>query len=87
MVSISDLPISLANAFEAPVPSGKDHGFTAPSIDKLHEYWQDIHRGYGVDERCAEFVLRSSGNLPIDGLKPLHSLPELEDWLKRDGQE
>jgi len=87
LVSLSDLPVSLANAFEAPVPSSKNKGFIAPSIDELHRYWQCIHRGYGIDERCAEFVLNPGDSSAIDTLKCLNSLSDLEAWLKRDGQE
>jgi CRISPR system Cascade subunit CasC len=86
LVSVSDLPVSLANAFEAPVRS-KDQGFITPSIAKLHDYWRRIHRGYGIDERCAEFVLNPGDNSAIDTLRRLDSLPALEAWLARDGQE
>jgi CRISPR system Cascade subunit CasC len=90
LVSFSDLPVSLANAFEAPVRSknqGREAGFIAPSIHALHQYWQQIHRGYGLDERCAEFVLNPGDDSVIDALTRLNSLPKLEDWLKKDGQE
>ena len=83
LVSLSDLPISLANAFEAPVRS-KEKGFIAPSIEQLHKYWQRIHCGYGIDERCAEFVLNPE--VPaIKSLGRLNSLQALEDWLQKDG--
>lgn len=85
MVSLSDLPISLANAFEAPVKA-RGEGFIAPSIQALHGYWNSIHRGYGVDERCADFVPHPQ--IPsFDGLRRIDSLPALEDWLRRDGKE
>jgi len=41
MVSFSDIPVSLANAFEEPVRATK--GFLKPSIEELHKYWQAVH--------------------------------------------
>jgi len=59
LVSFSDIPVSLANAFEAPVKE-KVGGFLAPSITGLANYWQNTHKGYGLDEIAAYFALRDA---------------------------
>lgn len=85
LVSFSHQPVSLANAFEKPVQADfKTGGFREPSITALNGYWDKIHRGYGLQERCAEFAL-DDVSLPNDvTVKP--SLPELENWVKSNGQ-
>ncbi|PID43125.1 MAG: type I-E CRISPR-associated protein Cas7/Cse4/CasC [Proteobacteria bacterium] len=83
MVSFSDLPVSLANAFEAPVKPDRNGGFRDPSAKALNEYWDKVHRGHGLNECCAEFSLE-----PIEfptGVLKKDTLPELEDWVRKDG--
>jgi CRISPR system Cascade subunit CasC len=81
MVSFSDLPISLANAFEEPVKPAP--GFIKPSIKVLHEYWQAVHTGYGLDERCAQFALAASAP---EGVKAAKTLDELKTWVRANGE-
>jgi len=77
LVSFSDIPVSLANAFEKPVkPNG---GFLAPSIARMNEYWQATHRGYGLDEEVKKFRLGAE-----DGSDEATSLAELETWVESD---
>lgn len=85
LVSFSHQPVSLANAFEKPVQADfRTGGFREPSITALNGYWDKIHRGYGLQERCAEFAL-DEVSLPKDIIaKP--SLPDLENWVKNNGQ-
>lgn len=85
LVSFSDLPISLANAFEAPVKADPKGGFRAPSAKELNHYWDKVHRGYGLDEHCAEFTLEAV-ELP-DGIKARESLPALEAWIRADAND
>ena len=80
MVSFSDQPVSLANAFEKPV--SEKGGFLAPSIDALKDYWQKVHSGYGLDEKVVAFRLGEPGENP----KTFASLPELEAWVRNNGQ-
>lgn len=83
LVSFSDQPISLANAFEAPVSADRRGGFRQPSADALNTYWDKVHRGYGLDEQCAEFSLEPI-ELP-NGMTAKTSLPELEAWVRNGG--
>lgn len=82
LVSFADQPISLANAFENPV-TGKG-GLLQPSVNKLVDYWHRIHRGYGLNEKVGAFSL--SNLEKIEGLSSHDALPDLESWLRADGQ-
>jgi CRISPR system Cascade subunit CasC len=82
-VSVSDQPISLANAFEAPVKAAGD-GFLKPSVDAFHDYWQRIYQGYGLDDRCAEFALHGQ-NIP-EGIEVVDTISELESWIRRNDE-
>jgi CRISPR system Cascade subunit CasC len=83
LVSFSDQPISLANAFELPVKADHQGGLRMPSIYNLNSYWDKVHRGYGLDERCAEFSLESIDK--PNGMMSKGTLPELEEWIRNDG--
>ena len=83
LVSFSDQPLSLANAFEAPVVE-KGDGFRRPSIAKLHEYWQQLTTGYGLNDHCGEFVLENV-ELP-HGIVARESLPTLKQWIRDNGE-
>jgi len=80
MVSFSDIPVSLANAFEKPVP--EKGGYLAPSIEALKDYWAKVHSGYGLDEQVAAFQVGGAE----DGPETFASLTELEDWVVQDGK-
>lgn len=83
MVSFADLPISLANAFEAPVRPGPSGGYLTPSINAFHEYWKNIHAGYGLDERCREFII---GQIKQpEGMQSIKTLDALKSWVCSDG--
>lgn len=85
VVSFSDQPISLANAFEAPVAHDRNGGFLKPSVKALAEYWARVHKAYGLDESARAFALDSEAKL---GDEPaLDSLAQLEKWIADDGQE
>jgi CRISPR system Cascade subunit CasC len=40
-------PVSLANAFEKPVPTGRNNGLAEPSIEALDRYWGEFTSMYG----------------------------------------
>ncbi len=84
LVSFSVQPVSLANAFEKPIKADHNGGFREPSMKELNTYWDKVHRGYGLLERCAEFSLESIDMPNSITAKP--SLPELENWLRNNGQ-
>jgi len=81
LVSFSDMPISLANAFEEPIKAGP--GFIKPSVKALHDYWSNVHTGYGLGERCAQFAL--GHDAPKDVTKA-ETLEKLKAWVKADGK-
>ncbi len=81
MVSFSDIPVSLANAFEEPVKPGP--GFIKPSVKALQDYWEKVHKGYGLDERCAQFAL---GHNTPEGMKSMNTLEKLEAWVRTYGE-
>ena len=81
MVSFSDIPVSLANAFEEPVKAGP--GFIKPSIKALNDYWHSVHTGYGLEERCGAFAL---GHEPPNGVKKAKTLAELKQWVIANGE-
>ncbi len=84
LVSFSEIPVSLANAFESPVRS-QSKGFLAPSIQALNNYWERVHRGYGLDKRCAEFILDDNLKPPA-GITPMATLEDLKQWIRQDGK-
>lgn len=84
LVGFSHQPVSLANAFEKPIQADNKGGFREPSIKELNSYWDKVHRGYGLAERCAEFALDDVA-LPA-GIDAKPSLPALENWLRSNGQ-
>ncbi len=85
LVSFSDQPISLANAFEAPVTRDRNGGFLKPSIKTLADYWLRVHTAYGLNETARAFALDSEVKLG-DG-KALDSLQQLESWIDKDGED
>ncbi|MDY6973155.1 MAG: type I-E CRISPR-associated protein Cas7/Cse4/CasC [Thermodesulfobacteriota bacterium] len=84
MVAFSDIPVSLANAFEEPVKASRNGGFLKPSISTFHTYWNQVHAGYGLDERCGEFIL-GSYDVPKE-IQKQSKLIDLEEWVKADGK-
>jgi CRISPR system Cascade subunit CasC len=85
MVSLSSIPVSLANAFEEPVRAATGGGFLKPSIAALHDYWQRIHKGYGLDELCAQFAVGPFD--PPVGVRKVENLNALKQWLRDSGKE
>jgi CRISPR system Cascade subunit CasC len=83
LVSFADQPISLANAFEAPIKNGRNSGFLQPSMERLAEYWETINRKYSLNEQAAAFSL---GDIALPNtLKPCTILPDLETWIETGG--
>lgn len=80
MASFGDIPVSGANAFEAPIRRDRDGGFLNPSIAAFENYIESVRNGYGLDESRAVFSLRKTGLEP-----KLASMAELENWIRADG--
>lgn len=85
LVSFSDIPVSLANAFEKPVKQKSSSGFREPSIDALHGYWKRVHTGYGLDERCGQFSLAEVVN--PEGVVAKSNLEDLKSWVRNNGED
>jgi len=82
-VSLSDMPISLANAFEEPVGRGQKGGFRKPSIEAFCEYKQKTDDIYDFKDRTVFF---SSENCALPSNQRMKTLAELEQWLQNDGK-
>lgn len=81
-VSLSDMPISLANAFEEPVARGKSGGFRKPSINAFCDYKERIYDGYGLQDASGFFSIEDC-TLQDQRMK---TLADLEQWLQNDGK-
>jgi CRISPR system Cascade subunit CasC len=81
-VSLSDMPISLANAFEEPVNRGKNGGFRKPSINAFCDYKQRIYNGYDLQDATGFFSIEDCTLQD----KRMKTLAELEQWLQNDGK-
>ncbi len=85
IVSFTNQPISLANAFEQPVKHDyKVAGFLKPSIASLANYWARMNHAYSLDEQAQAFAVEEG--VELDGKPALDSLKTLEDWIANDGK-
>lgn len=85
MVSFSDQPLSLANAFEEPVKSGKNGGgFLMPSIAAFADYKKRVYDGYGLDDKTSFFCLRD--NPGLDEKQKKATLEDLKNWINKNGE-
>lgn len=82
LVSLSDMPISLANAFEEPIARGQKGGFRKPSINAFCDYKQRIYDGYGLNDASGFFSIEECTLQD----KRMKTLAELEQWLQNDGK-
>lgn len=97
IVSFSDLPVSLANAFEKPAGRAHGGGYLVPSEQRLVEYWQRLNQAYELNEKAAAFRFdddpwkgearkETSCQWP-DKLRSYGSLSKLEAWIENDGND
>jgi CRISPR system Cascade subunit CasC len=82
MVSFSDFPLSLANAFEQPIESRKG-GYLKPSVEALNDYWGKVAHGYGLNGQTAQFQL--AGTPVPKNVTELPSLEQLKGWIRDNG--
>ena len=92
LVSFSDVPVSLANAFEKPVKRASSGGYLAPSEQQLAAYWARLNQAYGLEEKAAAFRFddapwtgQGAETWP-QGLPVRATLPALEAWIVADGE-
>lgn len=77
LASLTDFPVSAANAFEQPVQKEDGGGFMSPSVAAFERYIERVYAGYGLGEEQAVFSLRDTA------LKPrMKTLAELESWIR-----
>ncbi len=79
LVSFSDQPISLANAFEEAVTP--KNGLLAPSIQKFVAYQQNITQQYGLTADPTACFSTSDCGLPT-----VADFNSLKNWLKNNGE-
>lgn len=86
LVSFSDLPLSLANAFEKPVRANfkEGGGYLEPSIEELNTYWNKIVKGYGLTGPAAQFQL--TGEATAECVKWIDTLADIKAWICNDGE-
>ena len=94
LVSFSDQPISLANAFEKPVEAARNSGYLRPSVHTLIAYWHKIKKAYGIDEWAAAFFLDDTvvESASKDGswppiLRPFSEASKMKTWIAGNGKE
>jgi CRISPR system Cascade subunit CasC len=94
LVSFSDQPISLANAFEKPIQTVRNSGYLRPSVHALVAYWHKIKKAYGIDEQTAAFffddsVVESAAKDEVwpTILRPFTEVAKMKAWIAGDGNE
>jgi len=83
MVNFSDLPISLANAFEQPVKAGSE-GYLSRSITTINDYYQRVAAGYGLTGPAARFMLAEQN--ASEQIAHFPTLEQLKSWIRQDGK-
>lgn len=80
MVSLSEIPLSMANAFENPVKKSKE-GYTKASVKAMTDYWARINEAYAINEKTAIFAM-DYDEVKNGKMKYFKTLEELQDWIK-----
>ncbi|PHM23802.1 type I-E CRISPR-associated protein Cas7/Cse4/CasC [Xenorhabdus ehlersii] len=83
IVNFSDVPVSMANAFETPVKAKQD-GYLKPSIEAFTNYWNRVAQVYGLTGSAAQFSLLNT-TLP-EGVLSKSGLEELKNWIRSNGE-
>jgi CRISPR system Cascade subunit CasC len=79
LIVFSDVPISLANAFEEPVEKDENGGFLNKSIKKLEDYFEKISQSFGLDGEKAVFSTN-------DNVENKKNIKELKEWIMKGGE-
>ncbi|PHM71865.1 type I-E CRISPR-associated protein Cas7/Cse4/CasC [Xenorhabdus kozodoii] len=83
IINFSDVPVSMANAFEAPVEAKQD-GYLKPSVDAFKDYWNRVAQAYGLTGPAAQFSLLDT--TPPEGVVSKSGLEELKNWIRNNGE-
>ncbi|MCK5009488.1 MAG: type I-E CRISPR-associated protein Cas7/Cse4/CasC, partial [Deltaproteobacteria bacterium] len=83
MVSFSDQPISLANAFENPVKANRE-GLLIPSINAFTDYHKTICQTYNLNDDPQAYF--STKECKMENSKKCNDFSALKEWLKNDGK-
>lgn len=84
IVSFADQPISLSNAFEAPIMQENNGGYLTPSVAALGKYWERMNEFYALDEIAA---VASSREINLSKrLKNCSTINKLQAWIICDGK-
>ena len=76
IVRENGVPVSLANAFEKPIPTGRNAGLVEPSIGALDQYWADSTAMYGNSGIKAIAASRMGKEPELKGLKATKGFTE-----------
>lgn len=82
MVSMSDMPLSLANAFENPIKKDRE-GYVKASAYAMLDYWSKLNNAYEIDEKAAIFALDGCPKCS-DKISKFKTLRELQSWVEED---
>lgn len=84
LVSFSDQPISLANAFEQPVKAERSGGYLQPSVEKLTQYWQQMQDAYSLGSQVAALDVRQ---IAAEGtIRRMATANQMIEWIRQDGR-
>lgn len=84
LVSFSDLPISLINAFEKPIQQARGGGYLEPSIETLADYWARLQAFHHLEDQA--IAAASQDFTCPTALKSAPTLAAVEAWIAKDGQ-
>jgi CRISPR system Cascade subunit CasC len=90
MVSFSDQPISLANAFEQPIKKAdRVGGYLTPSIKKIMEYWNNVYSAYELSDKTIVLdVQKEAKNFVPAGANCEFAtkMSEVKEWIQQGGR-
>ena len=89
MISFSDQPISLANAFEQPVKSDRGGGYLEPSIKKFMEYWDNFQSAYELSDKTIVLDVQNIAS-PTEAMKKKcdfkMKVSDVKEWIQQGGR-
>ena len=96
LVTFSNQPLSLANAFETPVKDRSKEGLLKPSVRKLLKYQKNIEKAYGLKEDQKGFYSiqhcykhknhKDKLKAHTENLLDCKTLEKLKAWVEKDAK-